>query len=320
MRVGLPQGAEDVVINPGATLKDVAATINDKVQGVRASVINTGMKEDPFRLLVSSIESGEDVDLEIDPDTTFTEFKSQVKPQDLKLKFEGVDVKRASNALTDLVDGVSLKAAKAAPGTNVTVTVAHDVDRTAEGVRDFVNHYNEIQAFARKQATPDATSGRAGPLSGDSTLRQVSSSLQRSVSEKSLTSVGITTDAKTGELKVDESKLKEALSKDYEGVAGIFTSTASGPGLASKMSDAIKALQDRSTGAVATRLKGLDDRIRRQDDEIVRKEERMSQRKAQLERTFASLDAKMATMKSDGQVLSARLGSKEASNQKPEVQ
>jgi flagellar capping protein FliD len=75
-----------------------------------------------------------------------------------------------------------------------------------------------------------------------------------------------------------------------------------------------------SVSKSVTAKKRLDDRIRGQDDEIVRKEERMSQRKAQLERTFASLDAKMATMKSDGQVLSARLGSKEASNQKPEVQ
>ena len=311
MRVGLPEGQEDVVIKPGATLKDVAAAINDKVQGVRASVINTGFKEDPFRLLVSSIASGDEIDLEIDPDTTFTEFKSQVKPQDLKLKFEGVDVKRSANALNDLVDGVSLKVAKAAPGTNVTVTVANDVDRTADGVREFVAHYNEIQSFAKKQSTPDAATGRAGGLSGDATLRQVSSSLQRSVSEKSLTSVGITTDPKTGELKIDDSKLKDALSRDYDGVASIFSSTATGPGLAAKMSDAVKALQDRTSGAVATRLKGIDERIRRQDDEISRKEERMSQRRAQLERTFSSLDAKMATMKSQGQVLGARLGAKE---------
>jgi flagellar hook-associated protein 2 len=318
MRVGLPQGAADVEISPGSTLKDVAAAINDKVEGVRASVINTGFKDDPFRLLVSSIESGENLELEIDPDTTFTEFKSQVKPQDLKLKFEGVDVKRASNALTDLVDGVSLKASKAAPGTAVTVTVAHDVDRTADGVREFVNHYNEIQAFAKKQTSVDAATGRAGQLSGDGTLRQVSSSLQRSVAEKTLTSVGIATDAKTGELRLDESKLKEALAKDYEGVAAIFSSTQAGPGLAAKMSDAIKALQDRTTGAVATKLKGLDERIRHQDDEITRKEERLSQRKAQLERTFASLDAKMATMKSQGQVLSARLGPTEQPAQKSE--
>jgi flagellar hook-associated protein 2 len=309
MRLVSPNGSEDLVINPGATLKDVAASINNQIAGVRASIINTGMTEEPFRLLVSSAETGEALDLMIDPDTTFTEFNALVKPQDLKLKFEGVDIKRATNALSDLVEGVSLKASRAAPGTNVTVTVGHDVNRTAEGVRDFVTGYNEIHSFARRQSTRDDNSGQVGGLMGDSTLRQVSSSLRRSLSEQPLTSIGITTNPKTGELLLDEKMLMEALSKDYDSVAGIFATSASGPGLAGKMSDAIKTLQDRSYGAVATRIKGLEDRIRRQDDEIARKEERMSERKAQLQRTFSSLDAKLASMTSQGQVLASRLGS-----------
>lgn len=308
MRVGLKGSMHEVVIDPGSTLKDVAAKINESSKGVRATVINTGAKEDPFRLLVSSLESGEEAVVDLDPDTTFTDFKNQVKGKDLDVKFEGVDVKRKTNALDDLIDGVNLKVAKAEPGTNVTVNVRHDVDRTSEGVKDFVKQYNEVQSFSHKQGQKDAATGQSGQLSGDSSLRQVGRSLQSAVSSVSLTAAGITTNPKNGELQIDEAKLKEALTSNYDGVANLFANGEHGPGLAARMSDAIRGLQDRTSGAVATRLKGMDQRIKAQDKDIAHKEERMEQRRVQLQRTFANLDSKMAGMQSQGQMLSARIG------------
>jgi flagellar hook-associated protein 2 len=307
MRVGLSDKSVDVVIDPGATLKDVANSINETVGGVRATVINTGAKVDPYRLLVSSMDSGESVHLEIDPDTTFLEMKNQVKSQDFKMKFEGVDITRAGNSFGDLIEGVSLKALKSDPGTKISVKVGHDIDQTSEGIKHFVNAFNEIQTYARQQNIVDPSTGRAGQFSGDSSVRQMSSTLQRSVGEQNLGAIGITTNPKTGELKLDESKLKNALSIDYQAVADIFTSSEKGPGLSQKMSDAIKMLQDKASGAIGSRIKGLDERIRRQDDDIQRKQERMEQRKSQLQRTFASLDAKVATMNQQSLLLGARL-------------
>ena len=306
MRVSLGDHGEDLDLAPGSTLQDVVTKINDRAMGVRASIINTGDGSDPFKLLVSSGHTGEAAQIHIDPDTTFLELGTQIKGQDLNAKFEGVDIKRSENALNDLIGGVNLKAMKAAPGTNVTVNVRPDVDRTADGVRDFVKNYNEIQNFSRKQATVDSATGSAGALSGDGAVRQVSRSLQNAMGSASMGSVGITTNPKTGELQIDETKLKDALTKDYQGVSNIFASTEQGPGLAEKLSSAIKGLQDRSTGAVATRIKGLDQRIKTQDQNIARKEERLSTKRAQLERTFASLDSKMASMNLQGQALNSR--------------
>jgi flagellar hook-associated protein 2 len=314
MRVAVGEEMKELTIEPGATLQDVASKINDSLEGVRASVINTGSKEDPFRLMVTSKTSGVESFIEIDPDTTFTEFKRQVAGQDLQVKFEGVDVKRSTNALNDLIEGVHLKAVKAAPGTAVTVNVRHDIDKTSEGVREFVKQFNEVQAFGRKQSQVDSSTGTAGQLSGESSLRQVNRSLQNSMASVSLGTVGISTNPKTGELNLDESKLKESLSRDYEGVVRTFASTDNGPGLAARMSDAIKALQDRTNGAVASRVKGIEQRIKSQDQEIARKEERMVQRRSQLERTFSSLDAKMSTMQANGQVLAGRFGAQESSS------
>ena len=204
---------------------------------------------------------------------------------------------------------MNLKASKAAPGTNVTINVRHDVDKTADGVREFVKNFNEIQSFGRKQSQVDPATGRAGQLSGDSSMSQVTRSLQSSMSGLPISVAGLSTNPKTGELQLDENKLKEALTGDFDGIAKIFASSESGPGLAARMSDAIKSLQDRTSGAVATRMKGIDQRIKAQDQDIAHKEERMTQRRAQLQKTFASLDTKMATLNSQGQFLSGRMGS-----------
>jgi flagellar hook-associated protein 2 len=308
MRVGVKGSMHEVIIDPGSTLNDVAVKINETSKGVRAAIINTGAKVDPFRLLVASLESGDEAVVEMDPDTTFAEFKSQVSGKNLDVKFEGVDVKRKTNALDDLIDGVNLKVAKAEPGTNVTVNVRHDLDRTSEGVKDFVKQYNEVQSFSRIQGQKDASTGLAGQLTGDGSLRLVSRSLQSAVSGVSLAAAGITTNPKNGELQIDEAKLRDALASNYDGVANLFANSEQGPGLAARMSDVIRGLQDRTSGAVATRLNGMDQRIKAQDKDIAHKEERMEQRRVQLQKTYANLDSKISGMQSQGQMLAGRIG------------
>lgn len=315
MRVGVGDQLKDITIPPGATLRDVAEKINDVSDGVKAMVINTGQKDDPFRLLVSSVESGKEAVISIDPDTTFTEFKEIVAPQDLRAKFEGVDVRRDANKLDDLIDGVSLKAKRAEPGTRVQIEVKQDLDKTGQSIQEFVKQYNEIGAFARAQTAVNPSTGKAGPLSGDSALRTSIRQLQNSIGSTrvgkagmSLADIGITTDPHSGSLKVDDNKLKDALTKDYDGVAAVFANSEQGPGLAQRLSDNIRQLRDRQTGTIALRIKGMDQRIKQQENDISRSEERLNAKRKNLERTFASVDAKIAGMQNNSEFLSARFG------------
>ncbi|MCX6117014.1 MAG: flagellar filament capping protein FliD [Proteobacteria bacterium] len=312
MRVGSGDLAKDLEIPPGSALKDVAAAINDADAGVKAMIVNTGMAEDPFRLMVSSLKQGSEAIVEIDRDTTFTEFKQIVSPQDLKAKFEGVDIKRATNSFSDLIEGVHLDAKRAEAGTKIEINIKNDVDKTGNGIKDFVKQYNELTSFAKTQSKVDPDTGKAGILSGDSSLRSSIRKLQSELGQSgksgnlSLADIGITTDPFSGSLKVDESKLTDALSKNFDGVTSLFANSSQGPGLAQKLSESVKQLQDRQSGAIATRIKGLDQRIKTQDKEISRQEERLVTKRATLERTFASLDAKMAGMDSTSQFLNAR--------------
>jgi flagellar hook-associated protein 2 len=129
--------------------------------------------------------------------------------------------------------------------------------------------------------------------------------------------VGISTDPKSGQLKLDETKLKFALNNNHESVVGLFASTDGKMGLAEKMSQVIKTLRDKTNGPVGLRLKGLDERIRRQDREIEKKERSLEAQKTRLKEQSASINSRMQVMESQNQFLAARLSSMSADSNAP---
>ncbi|MEY4630670.1 MAG: hypothetical protein RIQ81_790 [Pseudomonadota bacterium] len=306
----------DITIDPGESLKDVADKINNTGGGVQASIINTGLGEDPFRLLVRSEKTGEAARIKIDPDTTFLDFKELKKAKDLAMKFEDVDVSRPGNSFSDLIDGVKLTAKKAMPGTQVQLNISQDIDATTTGVKDFVDKYNNAFSTLSSQLVPKE--GERQVAGTASTVRQAMRTLQSEVSGgkvaagpggMSLAEAGVTTNAKTGLLEINEDKLRKALAKDYEGVASIFASNGDGKGIAEKLGDAIKSLQDRQSGVLTLRQKTMDEQIRRQDQTIERQQRALEEKQQRLQKTFSDLNGKMQMMDSQQQQMAARLGS-----------
>ncbi|NBQ53936.1 MAG: hypothetical protein EBU49_10190, partial [Proteobacteria bacterium] len=202
---GLPD--LDVTVEPGSTLKDVADKINAAAGGVQASIVNTGIGEEPYKLLVRAEKTGEEAKIKIDPDSTFLDFKEIGKGKNLAMKFEDVDVSRAENSFSDLIDGVKLTAKKAMPGTSVSLNITQDVDATSAGVKDFVTKYNKVFSAMSDQMTPKE--GEKLSLGAASSMRQAIRSLQSEVSGGksapgsgglSLADLGVMTNAKTGQL------------------------------------------------------------------------------------------------------------------------
>jgi flagellar hook-associated protein 2 len=314
----LDGNSHDIEIPPGSTLSDVASIVNEKDLGVRASIINTGNDaDDKFVLMIKGINDGEASSISLDPDTTFLNIDRQDAGSTLKATFEGVDIKRDGNNLDELVDGLSLKAKTAKPGHAVSVAIKPDFDQTANQVTEFVKQYNQLQSFTTMQSQKSETTGEAGLLSGDGAVRQASRSVQSVLQGADLHHVGISTDPKSGQLKLDETKLKLALNNNHEHVVGLFASAEGKVGLAEKMSQVIKSLKDKTNGPVGLRLKGLDERIRRQDREIEKKERSLEAQKIRLKEQFASINSRMQVMESQNQFLSSRLSASSADQKTP---
>jgi flagellar hook-associated protein 2 len=306
----------EITIDPGMTLSKVAQAINDSKSGVKAMVINTKLTDEPFRLLVISEKSGREAKVNIDPDTTFLEFKEQVRGQNLDVLFEDVHVTDVQNRLTELIDGVALDVKKAEPGTKIEVKVNFDLDKTLEGIKGFVEKYNEVAKYINDQfqKQPD---GRYGPLIGESALKSVMRGLQETLYGKpsssggkysNLADIGITTEPKTGLLKLDETKVKQSLSDDYDSVAGLFIRSESSNGIADSLAQKLRSFRDPGSGAVKTRISGFEKQIQAQDKEIERQTRLADAKENQIRRQFGALSGTLSNLKSQGEFLKAKLG------------
>lgn len=321
MSIELEDGSNyDIDIDPDhSTLQDVAQQINNENIGVHAMVINTKENlEDPdndsYRLLVLSDKSGKQSKVYIDPDTTYLEFKEQVTGRNLEVLFEDVPVYSETNTLNELVPGMVLNAKRAEPGTKVQVNVTYDVDKTVEGIKKFVEDYNKVNEFLEKQFQVDPNTQHAGILSRDNTLRSLRRSLQSAIQYQSggrygtLADIGIISDAKTGDLKIDETKVKQSLADNYVAVAKLFIQSTNGEGFGTKISDAIRNAQSSQGGVLASKEREYARVIKNFDDDIERKERIADSRAEAIKRRFASLEQLVSGLNAQGQYLQAKLG------------
>ena len=303
----------ELVVEPGSTLEDVAKKINDLSAGVRATVINTKYAPDSYRLLVVSEKSGAEAKIHIDEDTTFLEFKEQVAGRNLDVLFEDVPVTDDKNNLDELVEGVKFVCKRAEPGTRVQLSINFDTDKTVEGIKGFVDKYNEIIKFANDQSK-SPLDGDPGKLSGDSSVKSIARGLQQALFPmagqqtkfKTLAEIGITSNPKTGELVLDQAKVRAALTDDYDAVAQLFIHSNSGEGVGERVSARLKGFKDPTSGVVKTRMNGLDATIKSQDKEIARKEGQLVDKEEELKRRFAALDSQLNSMNAQSSFLNQR--------------
>ncbi|MBF0440727.1 MAG: flagellar filament capping protein FliD [Oligoflexales bacterium] len=306
----------EIVVEPGATLKDVANQINDAGAGVRAMIINTKYKPDSYRLLVISEKSGNEARVYVDEDTTFLEFKEQVTGRNLDVLFEDVPVTDEDNNLEELIDGVVFNIKRSEPGTRVQVSIVYDIDKTLEAIKKFVEKYNATIEFVGKQIAIDPNTGKAGILAADSTIRAVQRGLQSAIGNalnyngkySTLAEVGITTDPKTGKLNLDEAKVRGCLADSYDSVASLFIRSDKTMGFAETMAERLKELRDNQFGAVKGRLREMDSKIKNQDQIIERKERDLEKREDAIRRRFINLESQLSSLKSQGDFLSSKLG------------
>ncbi len=321
MRIELEErNSFDIDIDPEqSSLQEVANAINGAKAGARAYVMNTkehleDKGKDSFRLLVVSERSGKAAKVFIDPDTTYLSFKEQVTGRNLEMLFEDVPVYNEDNTAKDLIPGLILSAKRAEPGTKVTIKVDYDVDKTLENIKEFVTAYNKFNDFADKQFQFTGDNNQMGPLARDNTLRTVRRNLQSAIQysgqgkSATLASMGITTDPKTGSLRLDETRAKAALTEDYLAVARFFVQGDSGTGFGASISDSVRALQNSQSGALSSKEREFRKILQGIDKDVASRERMIEQRADGIRRKFASLQELISGMNAQGQALQANLG------------
>lgn len=161
---------------------------------------------------------------------------SELTPaQDATFTVDGLTVSRATNTVTDVLDGLTLTLKKEGTGASASVTVSQDLDKMVSTIKGFVDQYNSTIDFIKSKSSYDAKTKKADILFGDPSLNQLASDLRRDVTAmvpglpntlNSVSLVGITTGQfgtpDQDKLVLDETKLRDKLSTDLDGVARLF--------------------------------------------------------------------------------------------------
>ncbi len=178
------------------------------------------------------------------------------------LTVDGVPISSATNTVTGVVNGVTLSLNGQAPGNEVVLTIGADTSTALQAVNAFVSAYNSLVANVNTQFAYDPTSQTTGPLSGDSTIRLLQSTLlaapSYSASSGTLTtlgSLGITMND-DGTLSVNSSTLAATLQNNPTAVQAFFQGSSSN-GFAASLKNSLGMFTDSTQGAFTVDLKSL---------------------------------------------------------------
>ncbi len=297
-----------VTLEEGAnTLADLRSAINGASgnTGVTATLVN---EAGGTRLLLTSTKSGAASSITVTSAVlSMTEKQAAL---DAHIRIEGYDHYSASNSITGAVDGLTLNLIKAEPGTVASVNVAADSQSASTAVESFVKAYNTAIAAMSTLTRYDAEKRQGAALVGDALLRGTAQELRNIIGSTVagagaygyLSEIGITTST-DGTLKLDSSKLSEAIASDRGAVQALFSGA---DGYATRLT----AVLDRALGTDG-RIAAKDTALKAQIKGIDQQQEQLDERMARLEiryRTqFSALDTLIAQMNATSSYLTQQL-------------
>lgn len=306
----------DETNNTLAGIRDAINTAEGNL-GVAATIINV---DGGSRLILSSSTTGAGNDISItatDDDlgdgfdlTRLQNLTTTQAAQDAIFFVDGQQVTRSSNAISDVIDGITFDLKKADPDTVGTLTISQDNNATKSRVEAFVEAYNTLNDTMKQLSKFNAETGDAGPLLGDSVLRSVQNQIRQTISQSvggfngdTLAEIGVTTNKDTGGLQLDTARLDTVLAADFSKVANIF---ASENGVANRLDTLI----DRyigSDGIISNRSSGLQNRLDSIDDDRIRLDARLASLEARYTAQFTAMDILVSQLQGIGDFLTQQL-------------
>ncbi|MQY51576.1 flagellar filament capping protein FliD [Rhodocyclus tenuis] len=309
--------AVTVNVGAGATLGDVATAINATNSGVSASVINGSAGP---QLVMTSQTSGAGglirvtgsgglSGLSYDPVAQSGGLTQKDAGQDAIVLVDGVQVANAgSNTITNAVTGVTLNLTKTNTGSPTQLTITNDTSTLTANVNAFVKAYNDLNTQLKSLTSYNSTSKTAAVLNGDQTVTSISSQLRGLVTSlptgsssayPTFSSLGIAFQT-DGSMKVDSTKLQNAINADYSSV--VTTINAYGSAF-----NTMTTAMNNTTGIITQQTKGINDTLKSLSDRSDSMTRMLSQVEARYRAQYTALDTLMGKLQSNSSYLTQQL-------------
>jgi len=240
-------GAKTVTIdNSNNSLQGIRDAINNANIGVSASIVNDGSANAPFRLVLTSANSGQANSLKIgvSGDAALSNLLAQdvapggtqnlsqtVAAQNATFKIDGVAISKSTNTITDAISGVTITLLK--PAATTTLAVTRDTQTVQNSVQAFVKAYNDVNKVLSDSSAYNAATKKGAILQGDSAVRNIQNQIRGTLTSTltglsgnitALNQVGVSFQ-KDGTLTLDSVKLQSAINGNFTDIAGLFAAT-----------------------------------------------------------------------------------------------
>lgn len=324
----------DVAVAADATLDDVRAAINAAGAGQGFSASLETVAGGAARLVVQS-SNGDKVEVSSSsPDTgagtnslsalnSVAESNGRVidTAQSAMFSVDGLSVVKASNSITDVIDGVTINLVSAqsaddlAANKTVDIVIAQDKGSVKSNLQKFVDAYNKlVQTSSELTAVVQVGEGKqpvTGPLLGDSSVRNLLTGLRKEMTQLgeqlgigSLAELGITSQ-KDGKLSLDSAKLDNALLTKYDKLAEFMSGEN---GLMGRLEKVIKPYADNE-GILGQRQKSLQGTLTSVDKQKEALDLRIEKVQARLYSQYNAMDMLVGRLKKTSENLAGQLAS-----------
>lgn len=238
-------GSDVVNINVDSTnntlegLRDAlnaAEELNEDGARLTASIINDGDASNPYRLVITSSESGTANAITINAGATGLTFTDGTNPEDpgqqaanATLLFDGVSVTKSSNEIDDLLSGVTINLHEVDTENLLTLKLENNIDEITEKIQTFIDAYNEFHTWVSSKKS-------AGSLKGDMALESMDRQLRNTISStvegldnenfQALSQIGLSFD-RFGTLSLNKEDFEDAIDGNYMNVMKLFSAYGS---------------------------------------------------------------------------------------------
>ena len=297
------------------TPQGIVNAINAASNGVTAQLVNTGDGTgNPYQIILTGQVGASNVFSYSAQDANGADISgvsfnpanaTNQTAADAKVKVDGITYIRTSNALTDVVPGLTINL-KGLTTSAASVNLTRDNTPIKDKINALVTSYNDAISIFKEVSDPKSTLPTYGAtLVGDSTLRTIKQQLRGMFTGSSSTpgnsvsalwQLGISLD-QSGVMSVDATKLDTALTNNYDDVVKTFTGNKNGISALSTENagiagDAFKKLTKMlgNTGALLTQSESANTQNTKYKDDLTKLQLRLDAILKRYQTQFSRMD------------------------------
>jgi flagellar hook-associated protein 2 len=309
---------KSVTVTSSDTLTTLEGKINSLGFGVSASIINDGSSTNPYRLALTSLNSGSAGRVVIDGGSTNLNPTTLVAAQDAAVLYGGTGntqpllITSSSNQLSNIIPGVTVSLVGASDNP-VTLNISQDPTAVSNQLDQFTTDFNAIVSNIQTLTNFNTTTDQGSLLLGNSTAQEIHDNLYNILTTNvqgagqytNLAQIGISVGS-NGQLTFDPSAFAAAFANDPTGVTNLFSQAKTG--LGNVIANQITSLTDPINGAITLQQNTLQSQVTNFQNQITQLNTQIAQKQSQLETTFANLETTLATLQSQQSALSSFTG------------